>query len=182
MVNYNIQNVVATADLHQKIHLPSLQKAFVNVEYRPKQFPGLIYRLNRPKTTTLIFSSGKMVCTGAKSEKTARRAVKRVIKDLRKKKIVIIGSPEIDIQNVVATTYFNGFVDLEFAADVLDNVMYEPEQFPGLIYRMKKPRVVLLVFASGKSVITGAKSEGAVVEAVEKMQGVLDEGSFIYTQ
>ncbi|MGD2200933.1 MAG: TATA-box-binding protein [Candidatus Bathyarchaeota archaeon] len=181
MSDYSIQNVVATADLHQKIHLPSLKKAFVNVEYRPEEFPGLIYRLRRPKTTTLIFSSGKMVCTGAKSEKIARRAVRKVVRDLKENDVVILGQPEVFIQNIVATTNFNGLVDLEFAADIMDNVMYEPEQFPGLIYRMDNPHVVMLIFASGKSVITGAKSEEAVVEAVKRMKEELDEGGYIYS-
>jgi TATA-box binding protein (TBP) (component of TFIID and TFIIIB) len=100
-----------------------------------------------------------MVCTGAKSEKIARRAVRKVVRDLKENNVVVLGQPEVFIQNIVATTNFNGLVDLEFAADLMDNVMYEPEQFPGPIYRMANPRVVMLIFASGKSVITGAKSE-----------------------
>jgi transcription initiation factor TFIID TATA-box-binding protein len=68
----NVENVVASATLNQKVDLNAVVKVYPGVEYRPEQFPGLVFRLKRPKTATLIFNSGKMVCTGAKSEKEAR--------------------------------------------------------------------------------------------------------------
>jgi transcription initiation factor TFIID TATA-box-binding protein len=61
----SIENVVASATLNQKVDLNAVVKGYPGVEYRPEQFPGLVFRLKRPKTATLIFSSGKMVCTGA---------------------------------------------------------------------------------------------------------------------
>ena len=94
----NIVNVVASASLDQKINLIDIMKVFRNVEYRPKQFPGLVFRLKRPKTATLIFGSGKMVCTGAKSEKMARSAVKKVVRELKNNGIIILGKPKIVIQ------------------------------------------------------------------------------------
>ena len=168
-----IQNVVASASLDQKIDLIAIMKVFRNVEYRPKQFPGLVFRLKRPKTATLIFGSGKMVCTGAKSEKLARSAVGKVVKELKRNGIVILGKPKIVIQNMVSSANLHGKIDLETAADVMDNVMYEPEQFPGLIYRMSEPKVVMLLFASGKIVITGAKREEQVYEAAQKINATL---------
>jgi TATA-box binding protein (TBP) (component of TFIID and TFIIIB) len=51
------------------LDLNQITKNFVDVEYHPDQFPGLVFRLKTPKTATLIFSSGKMVCTGAKRER-----------------------------------------------------------------------------------------------------------------
>jgi len=176
----SIENVVASASLDQKIDLLAIMKVFRNVEYRPKQFPGLVFRLKRPKTATLIFGSGKMVCTGAKSEKKARSAVKKVVRELKNAGIIILGKPEIVIQNIVASANLHGKIDLETAADIMDNVMYEPEQFPGLIYRMAEPKVVLLLFASGKLVCTGAKHEGMVVEAVGKVHDILEEDALIY--
>ena len=155
----NIQNVVASGSLNQKFNLLDIQKVFVTSEYNPKRFPGLVFRLKRPKTSTLIFNSGKMVCTGAKSAKMAKSAIRKVVRELKKAGIIILGRPQITIQNIVASGYLKGNVDLEMAADLLDNVMYEPEQFPGLIYRMRDPKVVLLIFASGKIVCTGAKSD-----------------------
>ena len=179
-LNVNVENVVATATLGQKIDLLAIMEAFRDVEYRPKKFPGLVFRLKKPKTTTLIFSTGKMVCTGAKSEKMARSAVEKVVRELKDRGIFILGKPEIVVQNIVATANVHGLVDLEAAADILDNVMYEPDQFPGLIYRMGDPKVVILVFASGKLVCTGGKSAEMVGVAVAKLHGILEDYGLIY--
>ena len=175
-----IQNVVASVTLDQEINLLDIMKVFRNVEYRPKQFPGLVFRLKRPKTATLIFTTGKMVCTGAKSEKQARSAVKKVVRELKANGIIILGNPKIVIQNMVASANLHGKVDLEMMSDVLEHVMYEPEQFTGAIYRMNEPKVVLLVFASGKLVITGAKREEQVHEAVDKIRAILIDHELLY--
>jgi transcription initiation factor TFIID TATA-box-binding protein len=179
-LDVSIENVVATGSLDQKLDLIAIMKVFRNVEYRPKKFPGLVFRLKRPKTATLIFSTGKMVCTGAKSEKLARSAIRKVVKELTDNGIIILGKPEIMIQNIVATANIHGKVDLEAAADIMENVMYEPEQFPGLIYRMVDPKVVILIFASGKLVCTGGKSAEMVDVAVVKLHGVLEDYDLIY--
>lgn len=176
----NIENVVASATLKQRVDLNAVVKGYPGVEYRPEQFPGLVFRLKRPKTATLIFNSGKMVCTGAKSEKEARRAVMRVIKELKKSGIIIISKPELKIQNIVASANLYGIIDLEKAAFVLGRTMYEPEQFPGLIYRMDEPKVVILLFASGKLVCTGAKREEDVYEAVNKLHERLEKEELIF--
>ena len=175
-----IQNVVAVASLGQKMDLIAIMKIFRNVEYRPKRFPGLVFKLKQPKTTTLIFRTGKMVCTGAKSEKMAKSAVRKVVRELKKEGFIIRRSPKIEIVNIVGTADIGGEVDIEVMADILDNVMYEPEQFPGLIYRMEKPKVVILMFRSGKMVLTGSKSEDQVNEAVDKMTSILIENELIY--
>jgi transcription initiation factor TFIID TATA-box-binding protein len=175
-----IENVVASATLNQRVDLNAVVKGYPGVEYRPEQFPGLVFRLKRPKTATLIFNSGKMVCTGAKSEKEARRAVMKVIKELERGEIIIISKPELKIQNIVASVVLGGMIDLEEAAYSLRKTMYEPEQFPGLIYRMDEPKVVILLFASGKLVCTGAKKEEDVYDAVHKLHGILEEQSLIF--
>jgi transcription initiation factor TFIID TATA-box-binding protein len=175
-----IQNVVASATLNQKVDLNAVVKSFPGVEYRPEQFPGLVFRLKRPKTATLIFNSGKMVCTGAKSEKESRRAVMTVVKELKKGGIIIISKPELKIQNIVASASLGGRIDLEQAVSTLGKTMYEPEQFPGLIYRMGEPKVVILIFASGNLVCTGAKKEQDVYDAVHKLHGILEEQNLIF--
>jgi len=179
-LDISIENVVATASLDQKLDLLAIIKVFRNVEYRPKKFPGLVFRLKRPKTATLIFSTGKMVCTGAKSEKLANSAIRKVVKELKDNGIIILGKPTIVIQNIVASANLHGKVDLETATDIMDNVMYEPEQFPGLIYRMADPKVVILIFASGKLVCTGGKSAEMVDVAVVKLHGILKDFDLIY--
>ncbi|MFH1623989.1 MAG: TATA-box-binding protein [Pseudomonadota bacterium] len=181
-LDIDIVNVVASASLDQKFNLLDIVKTFRNVEYNPKRFPGLVFRLKRPKTATLIFGSGKMVCTGAKSEKMAIRAVHKVVRELKNNGIIILGKPKIVIQNMVASANLHGSIDLETAADVLDNVMYEPEQFPGLIYRVSDPKTVLLLFASGKLVCTGAKSEEMVHESVAKVYEVLKDYDLLFKE
>ena len=179
-LDISIENVVATATLDQKLDLIAIMKVFRNVEYRPKRFPGLVFRLKKPKTATLIFSTGKMVCTGAKSDKLARSAIRKVVKELKNNGIIILGKPTIVIVNIVATANLHGKIDLEMAADIMDNVMYEPEQFPGLIYRMGDPKVVMLIFASGKLVCTGGKSAEMVDVAVAKLHGILEDYDLIF--
>jgi transcription initiation factor TFIID TATA-box-binding protein len=166
--------------LNQKVDLNAVVKSYPGVEYRPEQFPGLVYRLKRPKTATLIFNSGKMVCTGAKSEKESRRAVMKVIKELKKGGIIIISKPELKVQNIVASASLGGMIDLEKATYTLGKTMYEPEQFPGLIYRMDEPKVVILLFASGKLVCTGAKKEQDVFDAVRKLHKILEDQDLIF--
>src|SRR5881296_3203789 len=175
----NIENVVASATLKQKIDLNAIVRVFPGVEYRLEQFPGLVYRLKKPKTATLIFSSGKMVCTGAKSERQARKAVLKVIDELKRDGIVILGKPEIMIQNIVASAGLGGYIDLEKATYGLKKTMYEPEQFPGLIYRMDEPKVVILVGARGRLVCTGAKKASQVYIAVKKLQETLEARGLI---
>jgi len=121
-----------------------------------------------------------MVCTGAKSAKESKRAVIKVVRELKKSGIIIIGKPEMKIQNIVASANLGGLIDLERSAYSLGRTMYEPEQFPGLIYRMDIPKVVILLFASGKLVCTGAKQEEAVYEAVTKLHETLELEDLIY--
>ena len=166
--------------MKQKFDLDAITGNVPGVEYSPEKFPGLVYRISKPRTATLIFSTGKMVCTGAKSEKEVHNAVKKIIKNLKDRNIVIIGTPEITIQNIVASANLNAEVNLEKAAFLLENVMYEPEQFPGLIYRMDPPKVVLLIFSSGKMVCTGAKHEDEVKIAVEKICQKLKDLGVLY--
>jgi len=176
----DIQNVVAAATLNQKVDLNAVVRSFPGVEYRPEQFPGLVFRIKRPKTATLIFNSGKMVCTGAKSEKEARRAVMAVVKELKKGGIIVISKPDLKVVNIVASVTLGGKVDLEQAVGKLVHTMYEPEQFPGLIYRMDEPKVVILIFASGNLVCTGAKKEQDVHDAVQKLHASLEEQNLIF--
>jgi len=119
------------------------------------------------------------VCTGAKSERQARKAVMKVVDELKGNGIVILSKPEIQIQNMVTSVGLGGRVDLEKATYSLKRTMYEPEQFPGLIYRMDDPKVVILIFSSGKLVCTGAKKEEEVHRAVTKLQETLEEKTLI---
>jgi transcription initiation factor TFIID TATA-box-binding protein len=174
-----IENIVATVILDTALDLNLIETRIPDVDYNPDQFPGLVYRLQSPKITALIFKSGKMVVTGAKSVKQLVWAVKTILKKLMIKGVPMQGKPQIQIQNIVASANLNVVVDLEKAAFTLPKSMYEPEQFPGLIYRMEKPRVVLLIFSSGKMVITGAKRESEVEDAVNGIYDILKSNKCI---
>jgi transcription initiation factor TFIID TATA-box-binding protein len=177
----HIQNIVASASLNQTIDLDMIVQKFPHTEYHPKVFPGLVFRLKKPKTATLIFTTGKIVCTGAKSEKAARQAVNKVARKLKKHGIITVADkPAVQIQNVVASAELSGEIDLESAVYKLGRVMYEPEQFPGAVYRMNDPRVVFLIFAVGKLVCVGAKKEQHVYDAVNKLQKTLEEKEVIF--
>jgi len=172
--------VVASVTLDQNLDLDVIAGEIPRTEYNPDAFPGLIYRLEKPKTATLIFSSGKMVCTGAKSEKEVYRAVRKIVQELKQHRIVILKEPKVQIQNIVASANLNAEINLEKAAYLLENSMYEPEQFPGLITRLEDLGVVLLLFSSGKMVCTGAKREEDVKIAVERIYEKLRELGVLY--
>jgi transcription initiation factor TFIID TATA-box-binding protein len=174
-----IENVVASATLNQKIDLNAVVKGNPIVEYDPEKFPGLVYRLKKPKTAILIFRTGKMVCTGAKSSKEAKRAIKKVVRKLKKSGIIILDKPKTKIVNIVASGNLAGLIDLEQTAYSLSKTMYEPEQFPGLIYRAEEPQVVFLIFASGKIVCTGGRKEEDVFETIKKLHQELKKNGLI---
>lgn len=167
-----IQNVVASASLHHDIPLEKVTLKLPNTEYNPEQFPGLVLRLAKGKTA-LIFSSGKIVCTGAKSKAEVKETVKMIIKELRKVKIYIKKKPDISIQNMVASGDVNMRLNLDKLAFKLENAEYEPEQFPGLVYKVPNSHITFLLFGTGKIVCTGAKDEKEIDNAVKKLVKVL---------
>jgi len=177
----DIVNVVASATIDQKLDLVDIQKKFPGVEYHPEQFPGAVFRIKNPKTATLLFSTGKMVCTGSKSSELAVKAVNIVVAKLRKGGIKIKKNAVVTVQNIVSSINLGGRIHLEKAARTLPRSMYEPEQFPGVIHRMIDPKTVILIFASGKLVCTGAKTESDVYRSVNNLHSLLEEkGLMIY--
>ena len=171
----DIVNVVASATIDQKLDLKEIKKKFPDLGWEPDIFPGAVFRLQNPKSATLLFRTGKMVCTGTKSEKLAREAVKKVVQSLRSKKIKIKKDAVVTIQNIVASVNLGGKIHLEQTARTLPRSMYEPEQFPGVIHRVVDPKTVILIFASGKLVCTGAKTEKDVIRTVNNLHTTLEE-------
>ncbi len=176
-----IVNVVASATIDQKLDLNKIQEKFPDVEYHPDVFPGAVFRLRNPKTATLLFSTGKMVCTGSKSEEIAVKAVNTVVNKLRKEGINIKKNAVVTVQNIVSSINLGGRVSIEKVARTLPRSMYEPEQFPGVIHRMIDPKVVILIYASGKLVCTGGKTEKDVYRSVNQLHSLLEEkGLMVY--
>ncbi|MEW6063306.1 MAG: TATA-box-binding protein [Nanoarchaeota archaeon] len=168
-----IQNIVASTFLNHDIPLIKLAEALPNTEYNPEQFPGLVMRIKDPKTSALIFSSGKVVCTGAKSMTKVKESVAQIIKNIGRIGIRIKIKPSIKIQNMVASGNINMALNLNKLAMKLDNTEYEPEQFPGLVYKLTGTRATFLLFSNGKIVCTGTTSETKLKEALEKLVKVL---------
>ena len=165
-----IVNIVVSSDLEHDVPLEKMAATLSNTEYNPEQFPGLVLRIKEPKTTALIFSSGKIVVTGARSLKKVREAINKIKEALKKINIKIIIEPKINIQNMVASGDIGMRLNLNKLAMKLNNTEYEPEQFPGLVYKLSKAKATFLLFSNGKIVCTGTKSEKAVEEAVELLK------------
>ena len=165
--NLKVQNIVATTSLGKPVSLTKLAKTQSNTEYNPEQFPGLVIRIKEPKTSALIFSSGKVVCTGARSMDKVEESIKKIIKSLEKIGIKITIKPEIKIQNIVASGSVGMDLNLNTLAMKLENTEYEPEQFPGLVYKLTAAKATFLLFSNGKIVCTGTKSEKEVHAAVD---------------
>ncbi|KAF5069448.1 TATA-box-binding protein [Methanobacterium aggregans] len=174
-VEIKIENIVTSATLGKPLDLTQVGPALEGVEYNKEQFPGLVFKLKEPKTAALIFGSGKLVCTGAKSVKDSIKAIHITVDLMRTLDPEIPKEFEIKVQNIVASANLMKTLNLEAVALELENTEYEPEQFPGLVYRLGDPKVVLLLFGSGKVVCTGAKTKEAAQLGVEKTKERLAE-------
>lgn len=160
-----LQNIVSTVDLKCKLDLKTIALNARNTEYNPKRFAAAIMKIRNPKTTALIFSSGKMVCTGAKSEEDSKKAAKKYAKTIKNMGFDVRFT-DFKVQNIVASADVGFAIRLESLSHRHSEFcQYEPEIFPGLIYRIYQPKVVVLIFVSGKIVLTGAKTREQIKEA-----------------
>ncbi len=164
-----VVNIVVSSSLKHDIPLEKMAATLSNTEYNPEQFPGLVIRIKEPKTSALIFSSGKIVCTGARTIAKVEESIKKIIKSLEKIGIKIKIKPEIKIQNIVASGSVGFPLNLNVLAMKLPNTEYEPEQFPGLVYKLLDAKATFLLFSNGKVVCTGTKSEKEVYAALDKL-------------
>ncbi|MEA3559825.1 MAG: TATA-box-binding protein [Candidatus Thermoplasmatota archaeon] len=177
----HVQNIVASISTDQQFDLDMIHEKVSGSEYSPEKFPGLIYKLKEPKTALLIFKSGKLVCTGAKTVEKVYEAVDKVRKKLAEIGMEVIKDPKIAVQNIVATSDLKKEINLNTIAITLglENVEYEPEQFPGLVYRVKDPRAVALLFGTGKVVCTGTKDIKDIEKALSKIEAELTNANLI---
>jgi transcription initiation factor TFIID TATA-box-binding protein len=177
----NIENVVASASIAEELNIEDITNILDEAEYEPERFPGVIYRLKEPKVAMLIFRSGKVVCTGAKSPDLARNALALLTRRLEDAGISVIKNPEIIVQNMVATWDTGHALDLTAItlSFGLERIEYEPEQFPGVVFRLDDPKIVMLFFTSGKVVCTGAKSVEELERAVDIVEKDLKAAGFI---
>jgi transcription initiation factor TFIID TATA-box-binding protein len=168
-----VVNIVVSTSLEHDIPLEKMAATLSNTEYNPEQFPGLVIRIKDPKTSALIFSSGNVVCTGARSMEKVEESIQKIIESLEKIGITINIKPVIHIQNIVASGNIGLDLNLNTLAMKLDNTEYEPEQFPGLVYKLMEAKATFLLFSNGKVVCTGTKSEEEVYKALDMLVEVL---------
>ncbi|MFH1445463.1 MAG: TATA-box-binding protein [Nanoarchaeota archaeon] len=169
-----VENVVAFVSLGKDIPLNVIVSKLENAEYEPEQFPGLVYRTTEPRAAALIFSSGKIVCTGAKSIDKSKEAMTKVVDTVRELGIDLPTKFHIQVENIVASSKIDAKLNLEEIAFALENAEYEPEQFPGLVYRISEPRVAFLLFSSGKIICTGAHNIDDIHTALKKLRQRLE--------
>jgi transcription initiation factor TFIID TATA-box-binding protein len=171
-----IENVVASTGIGQELDLQSVAMDLEGADYDPEQFPGLVYRTTDPKSAALIFRSGKIVCTGANSTDAVHESLDIVFEKLRALQIPVDDDPEITVQNIVTSADLGESLNLNAIAIGLglEHIEYEPEQFPGLVYRLDEPDVVALLFGSGKLVITGGTDPADAADAVDVIVEELD--------
>ncbi len=160
-MRYTIVNLVASANLNATLDLYNLAITIPNIEYEPEQFPGAILKLKEPKVSMLLFKNGKVICSGASSEREISLAIRKASKLIHEiqKKVKVQKRVKYNVVNLVATANLNQMLDLFQIALKLDNVEYEPEQFPGAILRISEPKLTLLLFKNGKMICAGAKRE-----------------------
>ena len=161
--NIKIENIVASASLGVRVPLEKMVEHLEGSEYEPEQFPGLVYRVKDPKAAMLVFSSGKVVCTGARSIADVRKAMRKVARMIRSLKLDVPKKYKIQIENIVASAQIPARLDLDKIAFGSENSEYSPDRFPGLVFRIKDPNATLLLFGSGKVICTGIRK----VEDVE---------------
>jgi transcription initiation factor TFIID TATA-box-binding protein len=179
-----VENIVATTVIAEQLDLKKICVSLKGGEFSPERFPGLIYHTVRPKSAVLLFRSGKLVCTGTRTLDEVNKVINGIVKALKKRNsgaLGIVVKPQIQIQNIVASTDLGTKIELVRIAITfgIERIEYEPEQFPGLVYRIKDPKVVMLLFSSGKIVCTGGRTVSDVKLAVDKLKDELRAGGFL---
>lgn len=168
-----LQNIVSTMNLCCALDLRKIALQARNAEYNPRRFAAVIMRIREPRTTALLFRSGKVVCTGARSEIQSRIAARKFAR-IAQKLGYDAKFTDFKIQNIVASCDVGFSIKLEsLALNHSQFSCYEPELFPGLVYRMVQPCILLLVFVSGKVVLTGAKVREDIYKAFNNIYPIL---------
>ena len=169
-----IENIVASGIIAKDINLAEISSKIEGCELNTKRFPGAVYRIDEPRMASLIFSSGKVVLTGIRNEQALETGLDKVLNSLKDAGVKLLKEPQVAVTNIVCSYAIGQFINLNriVARLSLEAIEYEPEQFPGLVYRIKDPKIVALLFSSGKIILTGGKS----LDDVRKGLEVLEDG------
>ncbi|MDD1727813.1 MAG: TATA-box-binding protein [Methanospirillum sp.] len=155
-----IENIVASGAIADSIDLQVISNNIENCELNSKRFPGAVYRMQNPKIAFLIFSSGKVVLTGIRDTPSLETGLKLIIGKMKEVGIACYDEPRVSVTNIVCSYDIGSTINLNKVVMTLslENIEYEPEQFPGLVYRIADPKIVALLFSSGKIILTGGKT------------------------
>ena len=167
-VSLRIENVVASINLGCELPLEKILDKYKDIE-KKKNFPGLVAKIFSPKATVLIFASGKLVCTGVRLPRNIPVVVKKIISKIEKADIEIKNEPIVKIENIVVRGDFHQSINLDITSLLLTSAIYEPEVFPGLIYKITDPKICFLIFSSGKIIVTGSNDEEIIKKSVKKL-------------
>lgn len=155
-----IENIVASGAIADSIDLEVISNKIENCELNTKRFPGAVYRIQDPKIASLIFSSGKVVLTGIRDKNALDEGLKLIISRMKDAGVECYKEPQVAVTNIVCSYDIGKYINLNKVVITLnlENIEYEPEQFPGLVYRIQDPKIVALLFSSGKIILTGGKN------------------------
>jgi len=155
-----VENIVASGAIAGSIDLEMVSDKIKNCELNTKRFPGAVYRIEKPKIASLIFSSGKVVLTGIRNNQDLHDGLELIMQSLRDAGVDTYDEPQVAVTNIVCSYDIGRYINLNKVVITLnlENIEYEPEQFPGLVYRIEDPKIVALLFSSGKIILTGGKT------------------------
>jgi len=171
-----IENIVASGVIADSIDLNEVSRKIKNCELNTKRFPGAVFRLEKPKIASLIFSSGKVVLTGIRDQKTLEEGLRLIIESLKGAGVNTFDKPRVAVTNIVCSYDMGKYINLNKLVITLnlENIEYEPEQFPGLVYRLKDPKIVALLFSSGKIILTGGRDLEDVKKGLDFLEQKLE--------
>lgn len=174
--NLKIENIVASGVIADSIDLEDITGKIENCELNKKKFPGAVFRIEDPKVAVLVFSSGKIVMTGIRKEEDLETGLDFLMKELKKGGVTVFDTPDVAITNMVCSYDTERKINLNriVVALNLENIEYEPEQFPGLVYRLDDPKIVALLFSSGKVILTGGRNLDDVRAGLDKLEKQLE--------
>ena len=171
-----IENIVASGVIAESIDLSEVSKKIPSCELNTKRFPGAVYRIESPKIASLIFSSGKVVLTGIRDKDALDEGLRLIINSLKKAGVKTFKEPRVAITNIVCSYDIGKYINLNKVVITLnlENIEYEPEQFPGLVYRIREPKIVALLFSSGKIILTGGKNLEDIKKGLDFLEQKLE--------
>jgi transcription initiation factor TFIID TATA-box-binding protein len=171
-----IENIVASGAIADFIDLAEVAQKVDHCELNTKRFPGAVFRIEDPKSASLIFSSGKVVLTGIRNKEALDTGLAIIVRSLKEAGVETYEKPRVVVTNIVCSYDIGKYINLNRVVITLnlENIEYEPEQFPGLVYRIHDPKIVALLFSSGKIILTGGKNIEDIKRGLDLLEQKLE--------